>query len=93
LVSKIELEEKDQRVNVYLEYISDKAVDSETGDICTIYDHREERDWHHLDTMQYQTYLHARVPRVKNRLGNVYTIDVPWADRSQRHTYLLEKNN
>ena len=28
------------------------------------YDHVEERRWRHLDTCQYETWLHARIPRV-----------------------------
>jgi transposase len=31
---------------------------------CRIYDHREERFWRHLDTMQFQTIVHCRIPRV-----------------------------
>lgn len=41
--------------------------------------------------MQYRTYINCKIPRVKNSLGKVNTITVPWAEKSNRISYLLEK--
>jgi len=56
-----------------------------------IYDYRKVRKWRHLDTLQYKTFIEARVPRVTDQVGKIRTLDVPWAEVSQRHSYLLEK--
>ena len=57
----------------------------------TIYDYRPLRRWRHLDTLQYSTYIEAKVPRVKDKEGKIRTLEVPWADVLQRHSHLLEK--
>ena len=44
----------------------------------------------HLDTMQFKTFINCKVPRVKSSQG-VKTIEVPWADSFERHTYLFER--
>lgn len=89
-VSKIETDHAQQSIHVYLAYVGDRAPSPETGALCPIYDYREERHWRHLDTMQYRTYLHARVPRVRLPTGEIVTIRVPWADRNSHHTLLFE---
>ena len=46
---------------------------------CSIFDHAPERKWRHLDTMQFETELRARVPRCQCEGCGVKTIGVPWA--------------
>jgi transposase len=92
-VSSIEINDTDQEVNVFIEYNKAKAYDPETDEECSIYDHREERSWRHLDTMQYKTFIRCSIPRVKNSKGNVNTISVPWSDKLNRYSYLLEKKS
>lgn len=87
-VSKIETDHAQQSIHVHLSYAGDRAP--ETGELCAIYDYREERQWRHLDTMQYRTYLHARVPRVRLPSGEIVTVRVPWADLHSHHTLLFE---
>lgn len=59
----------------------------------TIHDYSPLRRWRHLDTLQYLTYIEAKVPRLKDEKGKVSTMKVPWADSLQRHSYLLEKKS
>jgi transposase len=49
-----------------------------------------EREWRHLDTMQFQTIIRARVPRSKCSQRGVKTIAVPWAGKHSRFTLLFE---
>ncbi len=56
-----------------------------------IYDHAEERTWRHLDTCQFQTLIHARVPRVKCDEHGVRQVKVPWAEARSRFTLLMER--
>jgi transposase len=82
---------RSHEVDIYVKYIGRQAEDPETGDMLPIYDHRENRRWRHLDTMDYKTYINCCVPRVKDSSGKVKTIRVPWADGFERFTYLFEK--
>ncbi len=50
----------------------------------------EMRQWRHLDTMQFETIIKARVPRVKHPDGRTEMVSVPWADARSRFTLLLE---
>lgn len=54
------------------------------------YDGGGERRWRHLDTMGFETYLVAQVPRVNCPEHGVSTADVGWADRNQRFTVMFE---
>lgn len=93
IVSKIEVDDKQEEVIIAISYIKTTARDPITGELCGLYDHREERTWRHLDTMQYKTYIKCCIPRVKNSLGKVNTIAVPWSNKLDRITYLLEKKS
>lgn len=76
--------------HVYLSYRHPRAPSPETGELCPIHELRDERRWRHLDTMQYKTFLHARVPRVRLPNGKVVTIHVPWAEPHARQSVLFE---
>lgn len=56
-----------------------------------IYDHAPERIWRHLDTCQFKTFLHARVPRVECPTHGVKQVSVPWAEARSRFTALFER--
>lgn len=57
---------------------------------CSINDHREERSWRHLDTMQFQTIIACRTPRSVCGEHGIKTITVPWAANQSRFTILFE---
>ncbi len=90
-VTSVLLDKIQEEVIVQIHYNKSKAIDPITNEECSLYDHREERSWRHLDTMQYKTYIKCCIPRVKNSLGQVNTILVPWANKLDRYSYLLEK--
>ena len=54
-------------------------------------DHAEERTWRHLDSCHFQTYLHARIPRVTCPTHKVRQVRVPWAEPDARFTRLFER--
>ena len=62
----------------------------ECGKQCTVADHAPERTWRHLDTMQFETLIRARVPRSRCPEDGVKTISVPWAEPGSRFTLLFE---
>ncbi|MFM8952376.1 MAG: transposase [Planctomycetaceae bacterium] len=55
------------------------------------YDHAPERQWRHLNTCQFHTLVHARVPRVECPEHGVVQVKVPWAEPHGRFTLLMER--
>jgi transposase len=60
------------------------------GGLCRIHDHAPERRWRHLDVMQFETVLRARVPRADCPEHGVLTLEVPWAGPKSRFTLMFE---
>jgi len=56
---------------------------------CPVHDTKE-RTWRHLNFFQYETYLHARVPRVKCESCGIRQVEVPWARAGSGFTLLFE---
>lgn len=79
-------ESQSKQVCIYIRYTDDQGVCQQTGEICPVYDYRPERMWRDLDILGFNSYLYCRVPRVKNSLGNVVSVRVPWADEDNRNT-------
>jgi len=57
---------------------------------CAQEDHREERSWRHLDTMQFTTIISCRIPRIRCAKHGILTTIVPWANKYSRFTKLFE---
>jgi transposase len=90
-VARVELGVKEQRVDVWAEHGKTKWVCPECQAALPLYDHAEERTWRHLDSCQFMTYLHARIPRVKCAEHGVRQVLVPWAEPKSRFTALFER--
>ncbi len=90
-VTSIELELEQPRVQIDLIHESGQKIDCpECGKKCPAHDRAPERQWRHLDTMQFETILRARLPRAKCPDCGVKTISVPWAGKHGRFTLLFE---
>lgn len=90
-VERVELVLERQRVEIIVGWSgSEKGSCPECGKSCRIYDLREERSWRHLDTMQFETIIRCRVPRVKCAQHGVLTMATPWAGKHSRFTLLFE---
>jgi transposase len=91
-VSRVELDVKGERIDVKV--VHDEEIRwpcPEYGGLLTVYDHAPERVWRHLDTCQFKTYLHARIPRVKCPVHGVGQVKVSWAEAHSRFTVLFER--
>ena len=92
VVTEMKVDYAALRVDLWVAWPSkEKASCPECGKPCPIYDHREERQWRHLDTMQFQTILHSRIPRVECPTHGIKTISAPWAEERSRFTLLFER--
>jgi transposase len=90
-VARVELDDHAKAVHVWLEERSGTTFTCpECQRVSPLYDHVE-RSWRHLDTCQYETRLHARVPRVDCAEHGVKTVPVPWATAHSRFTMLFER--
>lgn len=90
-VAKVALDMKERRVDVFAEHGKSKSWPCpECGQGCALHDHDEERMWRHLDSCQFQTFLHARIPRVRCDEHGVRQVRVPWAEPKSRFTLLFE---
>jgi len=54
-----------------------------------IHDHQE-RTWRHLDTCQFKTLVHARVPRLNCPTHGIKQLRVPWGEPGSQFTALFE---
>lgn len=90
-VVDVDLSLEEQKVEIRLE--ADPRCErccSLCGQSAGLHDHAPERSWRHLDTMQFETVLTARVPRTQCSRCGVKTCVVPWAEPHGRFTLLFE---
>ncbi len=89
-VERVELDVDEHRVDLGVGHQDAKWCCPACGEHAPLYDHVEERVWRHLNTCQFQTLLHARLPRVKCPAHGVRRVAAPWADERSRFTRLFE---
>jgi len=89
-ISSVDLQMAEHQVDIVIEYTSDEGSCPECGTCCPRYDVRPSRTWRHLDTMQFATFLHCEVPRVRCSEHGVKSVAVPWAGKNSRFTLLFE---
>jgi transposase len=66
------------------------VVCPECGKECARHDHAPEREWRHLNVMQFLTVIRARIPRCRCSEHGVKTVRVPWAEKDSRFTLHFE---
>jgi len=89
-VSEVSLCLEGKCVEILVTHTGGQVECPECGAGCSIADHAPERTWRHLDTMQFETRLRARVPRANCQACGVKTTAVPWAGKHSRFTLLFE---
>lgn len=91
-VDRVELDVKKQRVDVWTKHDKPKSWTCPTCEKSVgLHDHDEERAWRHLDSCGFQTFLHARIPRVSCPEHGVHQVRVSWAEPKARFTALFER--
>ena len=89
-IRKVDLNMSEERVDIEIEYTDGFGPCPECGVTSPKHDDRKQRSWRHLDTMQFTTYLHCSVPRVRCQEHGARTVTVPWAVKNSRFTLLFE---
>ena len=86
-VVEIRRHQREKELEIRLEWPDGARISCPVcGRSGAIYDRLPERAWRHLDTMQYQTVIRARTPRVDCSAHGIKTTAVPWATGSDRST-------
>lgn len=92
LVSDLKFSREEGRLDLWIDFVKgakfpcpscDQTKEGEVHDT-------QERTWRHLNFFQYETYLHARVPRVRCGKCGVKQVEVPWARPGSGFTLLFE---
>ena len=90
-VLDVELVLEEQRVAIRLESVAGaEFCCPQCGEKRSLKDHVKQREWRHMDTMQFETVMRARVPRTDCSECGVKTCAVPWADLHGRFTLIFE---
>lgn len=89
-VANVKLDLEGKGVQIALKFVGAKVQCPQCDKTCSIADHAPERNWRHLDTMQFETILRARVARAQCQDCGVKTAKVPWADKYSRFTLMFE---
>jgi transposase len=87
-VKDVQMDMGAQRVTIIVECRCG-ATWADEGGMLTVHGY-EERQWRHLDTMQFETIISARVPRVRRPDGSTEMVQVPWAQSRTRWTLMFE---
>ena len=91
VVERVELSVKERRVDIWVGYPKGTRFPCPECQVeYSVYDHQE-RVWRHLDSCQFQTFVHARVPRVDCPTHGARQVIVPWDDDGSQFTKLFER--
>lgn len=91
-VASVDLQMASMQVDVYLEHEAGiRWPCPHCVQPLACRDHVEERTWRHLDSCQFKTLLHARIPRVECPEHGVVQVLVPWSSPHARFTLLMER--
>lgn len=91
-VSRVEVHPEVRRVDVWLEHVSGTLF---ACPVCAgslpVYDHLRERSWRHLNSCEYETWLHAKLPRVSCEEHGTIQIKPPLSEGRSPLTYAMER--
>ena len=91
-VTRVQLDIRREQVDVWTVHDEGQRWPCpECGIPLSVYDHAPDRAWRHLDTCQFKTFLHARIPRVECPTHGVRQVKVSWAEEHSRFTALFER--
>ena len=89
-VAKVNLEMEQSRVVIDVRHGSGKVACPDCGKLSSQRDLAPSRSWRHLDTMNFETIIQARIPRCNCPDCGVKTVAVPWAGKHSRFTLMFE---
>ena len=90
-VAECQFDVNQERLNIHLDFLKGSQFSCPACDQadCAVHDTKE-KSWRHLNFFQHETYMTARVPRIKCSNCGVRLINVPWARTGSEFTLLFE---
>jgi len=88
-IKEVKLDVEKERLDIYLDFKKWSKFTNIDWELVWV-EQTVEKIWKHLFFWQYPTYLHARVPKLKNKIWKVNMIDIPWAREWSWFTLLFE---
>ena len=89
-VNRVDLSAKEAWIDVWVDHPRrTRFTCPECERELPVYDHAEERERRHLDSCQFLTCLHARLPRVNCPGHGVVQMRLPWAEPMSRILHWL----
>jgi transposase len=90
-VSECQFDVNQTRLDIHLDFIrGSRFFCPDCGQAeCAVHD-TVPKSWRHLNFFQHDTYMHARVPRIKCNTCGVRVVTVPWARDDSGFTLLFE---
>ena len=90
-VAECQFDVNQKRLNIHLDFLKGSQFSCPACDQadCAVHDTKE-KSWRHLNFFQHETYMTARVPRIKCSNCGVRLINVPWARAGSEFTLLFE---
>lgn len=90
-VSRVDLSAREVRIDVWVEHPRrTRFTCPQCERELPVYDHANEREWRHLYSYQFLTYLHAKPPRIDCPEHGVLQVRLPWAEPLARFTILFK---
>jgi len=90
-VAECQFDVNQKRLDIYLDFAKGSRFSCpDCGQAeCTVHD-TDQKSWRHLNFFQHETYMYARVPRIKCSNCGVRVVNVPWAREGSGFTLLFE---
>ncbi len=93
-IKNIEFSEREKRLDIYIDFAKGSSFDYESKEEKINGNYKAydtvNKTWRHLNFFEHETYLHARVPRVKTENDKVRQVKVPWEGLHGGFTLLFE---
>jgi transposase len=89
-VSDVKLNKTDKRLDVFIDF--ERGARFPCPECHSLYELHDtsQRTWRHLNFFEYETYLHARVPRASCPKHGVRQVELPWARPNSGFTLHIE---
>ena len=78
-----------ERLDIYLDFTKWAKFKNKDWELAWV-EQTEDKVWKHLFFWQYPTYIHCRVPKLKNKDWKVNILELPWAREWSWFTLLFE---
>jgi transposase len=89
-VENVSVEFEERTVVIHVAHVEKKGICPVCGKASSKHDHQKRR-WRQLDTMQFETFIECKVPRVNCKDHGVKQLKVPWAEQRSRFSLLFEQ--